>query len=64
MFLVARLLLDRDGDEEIYVMAADGSGATNLTNDPAADTEATIAEAHRRLEEGHTRGKLVLSVAD
>ena len=29
---------DRDGNWEIYVMNADGSGQTNLTNDPAADT--------------------------
>jgi TolB protein len=27
---------DRDGDFEIYVMNADGSGQTNLTNNPAA----------------------------
>jgi len=28
---------DRDGNYEIYVMAADGSGQTNLTNNPAAE---------------------------
>ena len=28
----------RDGNEEIYVMNADGSGQTRLTDDPAADT--------------------------
>jgi Tol biopolymer transport system component len=28
---------DRDGNEEIYVMNADGSGQTNLTNHPARD---------------------------
>ena len=28
---------DRDGDFEIYVMNADGSGQTNLTNNPAAN---------------------------
>lgn len=28
----------RDGNEEIYVMNADGSGQTNLTNNPAWDT--------------------------
>ena len=27
----------RDGDREIYVMAADGSGQTNLTNSPGSD---------------------------
>lgn len=30
---------DRDGNREIYVMAADGSGQTNLTNDPYNDVE-------------------------
>jgi Tol biopolymer transport system component len=28
---------DRDGNSEIYVMGADGSGLTNLTNHPASD---------------------------
>ena len=28
---------DRDGNREIYVMNADGSGQTNVTNSPAAD---------------------------
>ena len=28
---------DRDGNNEIYVMNADGSGQTNLTNNPAND---------------------------
>ena len=30
---------DRDGNPEIYVMNADGSGVTRLTNNPAADDE-------------------------
>jgi len=30
---------DRDGNNEVYVMNADGSGQTNLTNNPAADIE-------------------------
>jgi len=30
---------DRDGNFEIYVMNADGSGQTNLTHDPASDTD-------------------------
>ncbi|UCH87761.1 MAG: PD40 domain-containing protein [Dehalococcoidia bacterium] len=30
---------DRDGDGEIYVMNADGTGQTNLTNNPAWDDE-------------------------
>ena len=35
----ARILFesDRDGNSEIYVMNADGSDPTNLTNDPASD---------------------------
>jgi hypothetical protein len=32
---------DRDRQDEIYVMNADGSGETNLTNNPAADTKPT-----------------------
>ena len=32
---------DRDGNWEIYVMNADGSGRTNLTNNPAADYDST-----------------------
>jgi len=28
---------ERDGNDEIYVMNADGSGQTNLTNDAAVD---------------------------
>jgi TolB protein len=30
---------DRDGNQEIYLMSADGAGHTNLTNDPADDKE-------------------------
>ena len=30
-------LSDRDGNAEIYVMDADGSNLTNLTNNPAGD---------------------------
>jgi len=30
---------NRDGDDEIYVMAADGSGQRNLTNHPASDAD-------------------------
>jgi Tol biopolymer transport system component len=29
----------RDGNAEVYVMAADGGGQTNLTNNPATDGE-------------------------
>ena len=31
----------RDGNPELYIMAADGSGVTRLTNNPGFDTEAT-----------------------
>jgi TolB protein len=30
----------RDGNEEIYVINADGSGLTNITNNPADDSSA------------------------
>ncbi len=30
-------ITNRDGNDEIYVMNADGSGQTNLTNNPASD---------------------------
>jgi Tol biopolymer transport system component len=30
---------DRDGNREIYVMNADGTGQTRLTNDPASDSD-------------------------
>jgi|SRR5437667_11155681 len=32
---------ERDGNEEIYVMNADDSGATNVTKNPARDVYAT-----------------------
>ena len=32
---------DRDGNYEVYVMNADGSGQTNLTNNPAMDASPT-----------------------
>ena len=32
---------DRDGNDEIYVMSADGSNQTRLTNNPASDTSPT-----------------------
>ncbi len=31
---------DRDGNEEIYIMNADGSGQRNLTNNPSKEDEA------------------------
>ena len=34
---------DRDGDYEIYVMNADGSNQTRLTNNPAVDAKASFS---------------------
>ena len=36
---------DRDGNFEIYVMNADGSNQTNLTNNPARDGEPSWSPA-------------------
>ena len=36
---------DRDGNLEIYLMAADGSNPRNLTNDPGADFGPTFRPA-------------------
>jgi NADPH2:quinone reductase len=41
-----------------------GDIAPPMTEDLGPMTAASISEAHRRLEAGHTRGKLVLSVSD
>ena len=35
---------DRDGDDEIYIMNADGTGATRITHSPGLD----VVEAWRR----------------
>lgn len=40
---------DRDGNEEIYVMNADGSGVTRLTNDPAFDGEPSWSPDGQRI---------------
>ena len=34
---------DRDGNFEIYIMNADGSGLVNLTNNPAYDGEPSFS---------------------
>jgi TolB protein len=39
----------RDGNLEIYVMNADGTGQTNLTNNPARDSQATCSPDGRRI---------------
>ena len=40
---------NRDGNDEIYVMNADGSGLTNLTNNPAADGAAFWSRDGKRI---------------
>jgi hypothetical protein len=39
----------RDGNDEIYVMNTDGSGQTNLTNNPAADSHAIWSPDGRKI---------------
>ena len=39
---------NRDGNDEIYVMNADGSGQTRLTNNPADDFYPVWSPAGRR----------------
>ncbi len=40
---------DRDGNTEIYTMAADGSGQTNLTHEARADTDPSWSPNGRRI---------------
>ena len=40
---------DRDGNWEIFVMNADGSGLTNITNNPAWDVGASWSPDGRRI---------------
>jgi Tol biopolymer transport system component len=37
---------DRDGNDEIYVMAADGSNQTRLTNSPGGDNYPSWGASH------------------
>jgi Tol biopolymer transport system component len=46
----------RDGNAEIYVMGADGSGQTRLTNNSAIDAAATWSPDSRRLAFQSNRG--------
>jgi Tol biopolymer transport system component len=46
---------DRDGNAEIYVMNADGSGQTNLTNNAASDSSASWSPDGSRLAFVSTR---------
>ncbi len=66
---------DRDGNPEIYVMNADGSNQTRLTNDPAQDYEPAWSPDRRRIAfvsddglyvmkaDGSTRTRLSATVA-
>ena len=46
---------DRDGNYEIYVMAVDGTGATNLSNNPGFDQNPSWAPNGTRLAFDSTR---------
>lgn len=39
----------RDGNNEVYIMNADGSGQTRLTNNPASDTQPAISHDGNRV---------------
>jgi Tol biopolymer transport system component len=45
----------RDGNQEIYVMNADGSGQTNLTNHPALDMDPSWSPDGTRIAFSSTR---------
>jgi len=38
---------DRDGDPELYLMNADGTGVRRVTDDPAEDAEPAWSPIHR-----------------
>ncbi len=46
---------DRDGNQEIYVMNANGTGLTNITNDPAEDREPAWSPDSSQLAFGSSR---------
>jgi WD40-like Beta Propeller Repeat len=46
---------DRDGNNEIYLMNADGSNQTRLTNNPAADTQPALSPDGARIAFASTR---------
>ena len=52
---------DRDGNREIYVMAADGSGQTNLTNDPDNDVEPSWSPDGTRIAFASNRSPQIFS---
>src|SRR6266542_533118 len=47
---------DRDGNDEIYVMNADGTAQTNLTNNPATDARPVWSPDGSRIAFASTRG--------
>ncbi|HEU4759764.1 MAG TPA: hypothetical protein VFT91_07260 [Dehalococcoidia bacterium] len=47
---------ERDGNREVYVMKADGSGQTNVTNEPNVDDEPSWSPDGSRLAFSSTRG--------
>lgn len=47
---------DRDGNEEIYVIPAQGGTAANLTSDPAADSEPNVDSTGRSVAFSSSRG--------
>lgn len=51
---------DRDGNREVYVMAADGSDQTNLTNDPDFDVEPSWSPDGMRIVFASNRSTAVL----
>jgi uncharacterized repeat protein (TIGR01451 family) len=53
----------RDGNYEVYVMNADGSGQTNLTNDPAADLDPVWSPEGTRIAFTHD-GEVFVMNAD
>src|SRR5262245_49125199 len=57
----------RDGNNEIYVMNADGSGQTNLTNNPASDAGPAWSPDGRQIAFGSFRdgnGEIYVMNAD
>ena len=62
---VIAFISDRDGNDELYVMNADGSGQRNLTNDPFSDTDPAWSPDGSRIAFASTRdGNLEIYVMD
>jgi Tol biopolymer transport system component len=54
---------ERDGNEEIYIMNADGSEQTNLTNNPDWDSSPTWSPSGRQITFLSTRGQKIGGIA-